>query len=52
MHNTIQDCYFHMQGILVTAESPLVSRNPTRSDPPVSVSQMKTVLEDISDFRA
>ena len=21
MHNTIQDCYFHMQGILVTAES-------------------------------
>ena len=40
------------EGILVTAESPWVSRNPTRSDPPVSVSQMKTVLEDISDFRA
>ena len=52
MHNTIQDCYFHMQGILVTAESPLVSMHPTRSVPPVSVSQMKTVLEHISDFRA
>ena len=42
----------HMQGILVTAESLWVSRNPTRSDPPVSVSQMKTVLEDIPDFPA
>ena len=40
------------EGILVTDESPRVSRNPTRSDPPVSVSQVKTVLGDISDFRA
>ena len=39
--------------VFVTAESLLVSMHPTRSDfPHVSVSQMKTVLEDISYFRA
>ena len=52
MHNTIQDCYFHMQGILVTAESHESRGIQLDLTPPVSVSQMKTVLEDISDFRA
>ena len=38
--------------VFVTAESLLVSMHPTRSDfPHVSVSKMKTVLEDISYFR-
>ena len=40
-------------GVFVTDDYIVVSRHPTGSDfSPVLVSQMKTVLEDISDFRA